>query len=330
LFQQMLDISSAYTKTFTFQAVVHLGIADFIEAHGTSQTSAQLAIQTGTNPEFLYRLLRYAATFGFFKEVEADKWENTELSKMTAQPAVQAFTCLAVDLQVPSWTHLEKCVRTGKEVFSETHNGVGFWSFLKQNPNEAQKFNMSMSVASSRQIPSILKAYDWTKFKTLIDLGGGAGHLLAAILQTSPNANGIVFDLPDVIENSTKPYIATTGLSDRVQFVAGSFLEDVKATADAIMVKSTLHDWNDEECIKILKCCRSAIKPNGKLFIIEWVLSECGESREIIHLDIVMMVNLSGKERTEAQWRTVISQAGYRIDQIIPTGKIALIECSPV
>jgi len=306
-----------------------LELADLIAKHGTPLSSAQLAIQTGTNAEFLYRVLRFAATLGMFKEVDVDKWDNTEMSRMTAKPEIASMVRSMIDLQGPVWSNLEKCVRTGKEVSTELHNGVDFWTYLKQHPDDARDFNIFMIGVSRMEIPLVAAAYDWSQFDTLIDMAGGAGHLLAGILQANQNVKGIVFDQPEVIDTISTAFISSVGLSNRVQCVPGSFFEDVKITGDGMILKSILHDWNDEECVKILKCCRPALQPRGKLLIVEWVLAEFGESRQQgAFADLVMMTHISGKERTESQWKGLLLQAGFHIEKIIPSTSASVIECS--
>jgi ubiquinone/menaquinone biosynthesis C-methylase UbiE len=200
------------------------------------------------------------------------------------------------------------------------------WEFWTSHPEHAQIFNQAMSEITAVLEPAVLDACDLSGFKTIVDVGGGKGTLMASILRAYPNARGIVLDLPHVIEQG-KQLIQDQGLSARCQLVAGDFFEKVPEGGDAYILKWVIHDWDDERSIAILKNCHRAMSPGGKLFVIEAVILPGNEPFFHKFMDLNMLVMTGGRERTEAEYRALFETAGFHLDRVTSTPtEVAVLE----
>jgi hypothetical protein len=190
----------------------------------------------------------------------------------------------------------------------------------------AVTFNNAMTAGSEFAIYSTLAAYDFGGYRTIINVGGGHGRLLSMILAKVPEAHGVLFDLPSVVAGAG-PELEKSGVADRCTIVGGSFFESVPEGGDAYVLKSIIHDWSDDDAERILRNVRAAIAPGGKLLLLEFVLPERPSSHIGVMFDLEMMVALHGKERTRAEWTTLLRRAGFRLDRVVDTvGPVAVIE----
>jgi hypothetical protein len=226
------------------------------------------------------------------------------------------------------WGDLAHAVKTGQPVFDHVF-GEGPWEYLAKHPDEAATFNEGMTGFSQQASAAVVKAYDFSKAGTIVDVGGGHGALLIAILKANPGVKGVVFDAPQVVDGATNP-IRAAGLADRCWGQGGDFLKAVPAGGDLYILKHIIHDWNDAKATQILKCCRAAIKPTGKLVLVELVVPP-GFAPNFAHLlDLEMMVLCDGKERTEGEYRELLAGAGFKLTRVIPTeGQHSLVEAVP-
>ena len=187
-------------------------------------------------------------------------------------------------------------------------------------------------VALTRQvIPAVLAAYDFSSIARLIDVGGGYGELLCAILKACPSLRGAIFDLPRCAEGA-KRQLSDAGLSDRGEFISGSFFESVPSGADAVIMKSIIHDWDDERSVKILQNCRSALAAGGKLLLVERIMPEMPEANaehcSITLSDLNMLRGPGGSERTESEYRDLLSKSGFKMTRVLPAGRWNVIEAT--
>ena len=217
------------------------------------------------------------------------------------------------DVWWASWGQMLHSIRTGQTAFSKVH-GVELFEYMKVDDEFAATFNRAMTEGSARLAVEIVAAYDFSRFGTIVDVGGGQGWLLSAILRAAPAARGLLVDLPHVIETA-RPLSAERGVADRCELVSGSFFESVPAGADAYVMKWIIHDWDDRRDA-ILRTVRAAIPPSGRLIVFDYILPERVtegdpfDQRDML-MDLNMLVNVTGRERTEAEFRKLFAGGGF-------------------
>lgn len=329
---EMVLMQMVFGKAVT-QAVsvaARFKIADQLAAG--PKTAAELAKAAGLNAGHLYRVLRALAGLGVFAADDAGRFSLTPMGNFLRSDVPGSVRPIATYVCDPwswkPWGDLAGAVKTGQPVFDRMF-GEGVFDYLAKHPDEAATFNEGMTGFSQQAAAAMVKAYDFSKFGTIVDVGGGHGALLLAILKASPGAKGVVFDAPQVAEGAAKA-IREAGMTDRCRAEGGDFFRAVPG-GDLIVMKNIIHDWNDAKATAILKACRSAIKPTGKLLLAELVVPP-GFAPHLSHiLDLEMMVLCDGKERTEAEYRELLAGAGFRLTRIIPTegSPLSLVEAVP-
>ena len=232
-----------------------------------------------------------------------------------------------------SWKELEYCVRTGEPAFRRHSPDGDAFTQISQDPEQAAIFDKAMATFAPQTAAAVAAAYDFSKLGKLADIGGGNGALMIGVLRANPNLRGLVFDLPHAATKA-KEQVASVGLADRCEVVAGSFFEAVPRGADAYMLKHVIHDWNDERATAILANCRKAMAPNGKLLIVEGVypatIDRSLASRGAAANDVNMLVCTGGRQRSEAEFRELYAASGFRLTRIVPTmAPVCVIEGEP-
>jgi SAM-dependent methyltransferase len=202
--------------------------------------------------------------------------------------------------------------------------GQRFFDYLAAHPQDAAVFNRVMTQGIAWASPALLAAYDFSRFERLLDVGGGEGALLRDILVATPRLHGILFDLPQVVAHA--PGILTGEIAARCQIVGGNFFDSVPEGADAYLLKGVIHDWQDEDAARILRKVRRAIRPDGTLLLIEGVVDSA--TRPVGLMELLMLV-IGGRERTEADFRSLLAATGFSLTRVIPTEASSLIECHP-
>lgn len=299
---------------------------------GRPRLVSELAQQTGCHEHSLYRLLRGLASVGVFAEQADGRFHGTDLSAYLRKDhphSVAASMLMIGGVQYVAWSELLHSVRTGETGFEKLH-GEPLFDWLGKHPDEAALFDQAMVAIHGRETAAIIEAYDFSAFATMADLGGGNGSQLCEILAANPQATGIVFDLPHVVERAQRR-VADAGLSARCQTAGGSFFESVPAGVDAYLLRHIIHDWTDEQSRTILSSVRRAIPPHGKLLVIETVIPPGNDPSFAKLLDLTMLVIPGGKERTEPEYRELLSSAGFQLTRIVPTtANVDVIEAVPV
>jgi SAM-dependent methyltransferase len=308
------------------RVAAELRIADLL-ASGP-KTITELASETGAHPTALERLLRALSTLEMFTQTADSRFANTPLSEMLRMDHPQSQRDSVVFLTAPFlWRplgELYESVRTGDPVFERIF-GQRFFDYLAAHSQDAAAFNRAMTQGIAWTSPALLAAYDFSRFERLVDVGGGEGALLHDILVATPRLQGILFDLPQVVAHA--PQILTSGIVARCQIVGGNFFDFVPEGADAYLLKGVIHDWQDEDAARILRNVRRAIRPDGTLLLIEGLVDSA--TRPVGLMELLMLV-LGGRERTEADFRSLLSATGFSFTRIIPTETSSLIECHPV
>jgi len=315
---------------------VELGIADHL-ADGPRGVDF-LAAQTRAHAQSLARLLRALTAIGVLHETEDRLYSLTTLGvtlRSNVPGSMRAWVLLAFsDDQGTAWEALSHAVRTGELAFRHIF-GTDMWTRLAERPDAARLFDEAMQSLTQGANGRLITNYPFEKFDWIVDVGGGNGSLLMPVLERHPAMRATIFDLPHVAD-AARSRIAAAGLSDRCEAAGGDAFVAVPAGADAYVLKGVIHDWEDKEAIAILRTCRAAMSDGSKLILIERILPEQIDPDDaltrakFIH-DINMMVNPGGRERTEAEFRNLLSQAGLRLACVLAMpGPLAVMEVDPI
>jgi hypothetical protein len=298
-------------------AAAHFGIADHLESGPKSP--GELAALTRTQERPLYRLLRANASFGVFTELEDGRFAQTPLSeplRSNAKPCVRNMAMMLTDdWHIRSWEQLPWCVETGKPA-SYKLNGMPMFDWMSQHPEKTVNFNNAMTDMSSGDAAAVVQSYDFSRFEHIVDVAGGHGTLLAAILDQAPKLRGTLAEMPHVIKGARRAGILDR-FANRSALEAVNILESVPAGADAYIMKHIIHDWYDPECIRILSTCRKGIRPGGRLLVVDQVVPAGNEPGISKIVDLEMLVLPGGMERTEQEFRELFDASGFRLDRII-------------
>jgi SAM-dependent methyltransferase len=323
--QQFARLVSGYWHTQTIYVAAKLCIADFLK--DGPRSSAELAQATGTDDRALYRLLRALASIGIFAE-EDGRFRLTPLAECLHNPGVRALAIMRGEFQYRAWGELLYSVQTGKSAFEKLF-GQPVFDYLSAHPELGTIFDQAMGGVHGPETEAMLDAYDFSGIGTLVDVGGGNGSVLTAVLQRYPRMRGILYDLPKVIERS-RANIATADLPERCDVAAGNFFEMVPADSDAYFLRHIIHDWDDHKSLTILRNCRKAMRPGGKLLVVEGIVPPGNEPSLSKFFDLAMMVLPGGLERTEEEFRRLFEAAGFRLTKIVPTRTwVSVIEGTP-
>ena len=310
---------NGYQVTQAIHVAAVLGIADLL-ADGP-RSSDDLAAATETHSGTLYRLLRALAGVGVFREEENRHFALTDLGACLRSDALEPVGRWAAFVGEPyqwqAWSTLLHSVQTGENAFRHVH-GIDSWTFRSRHPELGASFDRAMTDLSRQLSTAILAAYDFDRFGQIVDVGGGNGAFLAAILAKHPMAHGVLFDQPHVVSGAA-PILAAAGVPDRCQVVGGSFFEAVPTGGDAYLLKAILHDWEDEPCVRILRICRQAMADGTALLVIERELGRPNQDPDAKFSDLNMLVGPMGKERTPDEYAALFAAAGFQFLRFIPS-----------
>ena len=321
-------------KVHVMQAIsvfARLGVADVLAAG--PRGAAEIANLIGAHGPTLYRLLRPLSDAGVVTELENRRFALAPLGEVLRSDVPGSLRGMATTVGMPfvrdPWTNLYETVRTGESAFYQVY-GTQFFDYLAEHPEESSIFDASMTSMSTNEPVSILKAYDFTRFDTIVDVGGGRGGLLAVILSANPHLKGVLFDLPTVVTDAEEE-LSRARVTSRCVVVGGDFFESVPVGNDAYLLSNVIHDWDDDHAVQILSRCRDAMASTGYVLIAEMVLPEGPVPSTAKLLDLVMLVMTSGgRHRTEEDFRVLLSRAGLRLTRIVPSsGRVSLVEAVP-
>jgi hypothetical protein len=310
--------------------LAQLGIPDLVEAGPRS--AEDLASQIGAHPRALYRLMRATASVGVLSEGLDGKFSETPMSAVLRSNGKPSLRDLAImggrEWHGRGWAHLEYCVRTGNPAPNQIY-GKHMFKYFEENPEEAQIFNGAMTSLSAIDSPAVAEAYSFDEIHSLVDVAGGHGLLLATIMARNPHLKGTLYEEAHVVEGAKHGPLKP--LMERCTMVSGDMFSSVPAGADAYIMKHIIHDWPDELCLKILKACRNAVNPGGKLLVVDSVIQPGDDFSPAKFLDLQMLIFPGGCERTEKQFRELFAAAGWQLIRILPTASVeSIVEGVPV
>ncbi len=317
---------TGYWNTQALYVAAKLGIADLL---ATGPRSAdELAQATSVHAPSLYRLLRGLASMGVFAEDGDGRFHLTpaaECLKSDVPGSQRALAIMSGEEHYHAWGELLYSIRTGKTAFDKLY-GMPVFEFLSRNLEQAKVFDAAMVGVHGRETAAMTEAYDFSDITVLADIGGGNGSLLTTILTKYPTMRGLLYDLPGVAERA-KANLHAAGLSERCQVIGGSFFESIPSGADAYLMRHIIHDWDDEKAIRILQNVRRAMSDDGRLLLVEGVISPGNEPSFGKMLDLTMLTIPGGKERTEEEYRKLYEAGGFKLTRIVPTkADVSVIE----
>jgi SAM-dependent methyltransferase len=308
-----------YQVSQAIHVAATLGVADLL-ADGP-RASDDLADESGAHPPSLYRLLRALASMGVLREEDGRRFALTPLGDCMRSDAPEPVGAWAAYIgrlyRWQAWGHLLHSVRTGENAFRHVH-GVDVWEYRARLPEEGAIFDRAMMDGSLAVVRSLLEAYDFGRFETVVDVGGGRGAFLAALLNEYPSMQGVLFDQPQVVSEAEEVF-RNAGIAGRCRAVGGSFFDAVPDGGDAYVLQEVLHDWDDEEAATILRACRRAVRPEGVLIVVERELGPPNESPEAKLGDLNMLVGPGGRERTIDEYGGLLAAAGFRLSRVTPS-----------
>jgi hypothetical protein len=293
-----------------------------------------LAAKTGTLPTALRRLMRALTSHGFFREREDGRYAQSPLSETLRSGTLGSMRGLAeAELghdHYEAWGEIETCLRQDGTAFERIY-GMPIWRYYGEHPETEALFAEAMSNFTTIAHAGILGSYEFAPFKMAIEVGGGHGAFLKAVIDHHPDARGILFDVPTVIAEAEQAGAMTDRSNRRIQRVAGDFFKEVPAGGDLYLLKFILHDWKDEQSIQILSSVRKAIISGGRLLIVEIVLPGGSEPHVGPLIDLNMMVMTGGIERTEMEYRQLLGSSGFRLERVVATkSPFSIMEAVPV
>lgn len=316
---QIIQMAGGLVISRAIFVLAELGIADHLK--DGARSSEELAKATGTHADSLYRLLRFTSGLGFFVEDENRRFALTPLSAALQSDAPEQTRSTVQMLAGPTawkgWGEFLHSVQTGETAMQKAF-GQSLFDFLDANPDQSALFNGAMIGFTSEEKPAVVSAYDFSSVKTLVDVGGGNGSLLAAILLAHPTMKGILYDLPHPALEARHTFEAKQ-LTNRCQSIEGNFFDSIPDGGDCYLLSHVLHDWNDGKCLQILRNCRGAMQVGDKLLLVETIMPDGNDFHLAKFMDINMMAFTGGKERTVEEYASLLERTGFRLSEVTQT-----------
>ena len=317
--------------TQSIYAAARLGLADLIG--DTPKTAAELAREADAAADPVYRLLRALTGLGLFDQDEQGRFSLTEMGALLRSDrpdTAHAMILTSGEFFYQAWGNFLHSVKTGECAFDKTF-GQDLFSYLSENPQHGGDFDQCMATVHGAESEGVVASYDFSPYKTVADVGGGKGSLLARVLLDNEHLQGMLVDIPPVIPRAEE-YLGQTRIRDRVRLIEGNFFASVPEGADLYMLRHVIHDWDGEEANTILGHCRKAMHADARLLLIECVVPEGNDFNFGKLLDLNMLVVSGGKERTEREFADLLAENRMRLNRVIHTRvpRVSIIEAVPV
>jgi len=323
----VIELTMSYAAPRCLHVIAELGVADALD--DTPRSAAELAMKAGADADALARTLRLLSAYGVF-EMKDGRFVHTPTSRLLRSDhpqSLRSFVRMIGNPAIGGWKALElleHSIRSGEASSNQAVPG-GTWKYLAEHPEESRIFDEAMTGKSQAMIPGVLEACDFSRFKTIADIGGGRGHLLRSVLHRAQHATGVVFDLPHVVEGVARE------ATPRLKFQAGDFFKDKLPACDAYIIMQVIHDWNDAKATEILRAVRKVAPANAKLLLVEAIVPNDSKPSWIKMLDIFMLALLNGKERTLAEFEALFAASGFRLDKVTDAGlSMSVLEATAV
>ncbi|QIS22149.1 methyltransferase [Nocardia terpenica] len=286
----------------------------------SAMTVAEISEHTKSDPYALKHLLRSLGVFGIFQEDELGYFSLTPLGTMLCPdtPGTALYTALLVGGEVGNaWDSLSQTVRTRQPAFNYVH-GTDFFSYMEADHSFREVFDASQNAGIHFELEALLASIDFGEFNSIVDVGGGDGRLLEAILCGYPDVTGILFDLDSVV-SSARNRLLESPVSNRIEFISGDFGESIPDGGNLYLLRHIVHDWPDARCVDILRRCGEAMAPDGRILIIDRIAdSQSGDNQMTALMTLYMLTVMEGRERTSEEFAELIHIAGLTVENILP------------
>jgi len=310
--------------------VTELGVADVLT--DDSLGAEEVAARVGAHPRALYRVMRALASVGIFAEDDHHRFTLTPVGQLLRSDTAASQRPLTL-LHASEFIRRAKAglpysVRTGKTAFEMAYGDQPF-SYFQTHPEDKAVFDAAMTAASAAEVHAVVHAYDFTDVRTLVDVGGGQGTLLAALLKAHPTMRGLLFDRPETVEAARRRF-EDEGLTGRGELIGGDFFLEVPRGADAYLLKNVIHDWEDEAAATIFSTCRRAIPAWGRLLIVEPMIPPPAVPSLNSLFDLILLVGYGGRSRTEAEHEHLLAAAGFSVTrEMPPSSRLSILQAAP-
>ncbi len=326
--EQMMGLITGYWRSQAVGVAARLGLADRLG--DGPKTVAALARETAVHEGALFRLLRGLASFGVFVESAPRTFALTPLADTLRSNVPGSMRDFAIAETAPGhwlpWGNLDEAVRTGERT-TPAALGCEIFEWYGKRPDEGAAFSGAMGNLSALAAQEAGRLLSVPVGATVVDVGGAHGTLLAGVLKANPAARGVLTDLPHVIADAPRA-LAALGVAERAEAVGGDFFRSVPE-GDVYLLKQVLHDWNDDQCVAILRNCARAMRPGGKVVVVEMVVPDDGSPGLAQIMDLNMLVMLPGRERTGAEFGALFGAAGLSAPTVTPTfSPFSLVEAA--
>jgi hypothetical protein len=328
----LLELIWGYRVTQVLYAAASLGIAEALRSGPCG--ARDLAAAVGAHEPSLVRLLKALISLGLLKRGSDERYDLTDTGRLLdgeSPGSMRAFILYDGSKVYENWRELVDSVRTGQNVYQRRY-GIDMWTYHRTTDREEEKlFNSAMQDGSASRVGAVVDAYDFSGLGTIIDVGGGRGSLLAGVLKAYPAARGVLFDQPAVVAGAPA-VLSAAGVMERCRVSTGSFFEGVPPDGDVYILSRIIHDWDDEPASVILGNCRRAMPTSSRLLLIERVLPDQPGGDVSSYLgDLNMLHSVSGRERSEAEFRTLLARSGLRLARVVATqSPFAVLEGWPL
>ena len=326
----IFDLVQSHRITAVIYVAAKLNLAEVLET--AEKSAAELARLVSADERALRRLLVALSTIGVCKQIGRDRFCMTDLGRQLDQNANRSFKDWVLfegELLVQSWAGLIDSVRSGKTASQIRGEGNDRYAAMANSPEVVGRFNAAMASLTRSLIPKIVETYDFSRPRVVMDIGGGSGELIGGVLLYNPRLKGIAFDLARCAAGA-RQHFEHLGIADRCRFIAGDFFETIPQGADTILMKSIIHNWDDDRSRIILRKSWDALPPGGKLILIERIMPELPvigvQARECAMSDLNMLRGPGGFERAETEYRTLAASAGFAFARASGAGLFSLIE----
>lgn len=316
---QLSQAMDGFRLSQCIHVVARLRIADAI--HAAPRSTRDIAESIGVDEDALRRLLRALVTFGIFERAGDDAWVHTPTSRLLRSDDPSALADRAITLGSLAWMpwgDLAFSIRTGKPAFDHVH-GEPFFSYLEENPELAASFGRTMTSFTRQTAEAVATAHDFASYRSLVDVGGGHGVMLDVLLSAHPHLEGTIVDRPEVVE-ARAPALRDEVRARCTLHGADFFQAELPRDADAYLLSWILHDWDDRTCVRLLEQCRRSMSESSELLVVEMVVEADDAPSPAKMFDLEMLLQTGGRERTEAEYGTLLTAAGLALVRCQPTG----------
>jgi hypothetical protein len=312
-YERLLSIITSYWYSQALYAAVDVGLVDALDDQPRSPV--QLAQETGCNEVAVARLLRFLAALGVVRQQSDNRYVTSSMAELLrSENSFRDLVLLYGDEFYQAWGQFSSAIRTGTSAFGYAFRMEHF-TYFAQTQNSARRFDRAMAASTEVVAEQLARAFDFSAATRIIDVGGGNGALLKAVLTSAPTACGVVVDRDHVVAQCTRELVGHP-LADRITAIPGDFFHALPVNGDVYVLSRILHDWVDEDCVRLLQVCRSAMSSAARLLVIERLLPEDGSLSSTLAWDMHMLAITGGRERTGREYQEILFNAGFRLESV--------------